>query len=261
MRASSACAGVCGHARARGQARAGRGLHDGARSSVSVAFTSGARARARDHDITLGVRTRDHVGCTGEGMRELERERRSKSLSASPGPSSCGASPVLVEACSGCQKQNVRACCVCWRVVVVMCVVCSSGVLVRLRARVLASEHQELGACVVTCVLWAAGRIVCGCACVAAACGSRLLWSCVRAACALGGDPCFVPKEGIFFSFISCIFLSRSGDISGNFFARVVNMRAARGDTSKHHSGQTQGVWVSAAAAACPMKKVNEKKT
>jgi hypothetical protein len=120
-------------------------------------------------------------------MRELERERRSKSLSASPGPSSCGASPVLVEACSGCQKQNVRACCVCWRVVVVMCVVCSSGVLVRLRARVLASEHQELGACVVTCVLWAAGRIVCGCACVAAACGSRLLWSCVRAACARAG--------------------------------------------------------------------------
>ena len=35
----------------------------------------------------------------------------------------------------------------------------------------------------------------------------------------LGGAVCFVPKEGIFFSFIFCIFLSRPGDISGNFFA------------------------------------------
>ena len=35
----------------------------------------------------------------------------------------------------------------------------------------------------------------------------------------LGPDVHFVPQEGIFLSFISCTFLSRLGDISGNFFA------------------------------------------
>ena len=36
----------------------------------------------------------------------------------------------------------------------------------------------------------------------------------------LGGDQGFVPKEAIFLSFISCRFLARPGNISGNFFAR-----------------------------------------
>ena len=35
----------------------------------------------------------------------------------------------------------------------------------------------------------------------------------------LGGNTDFVPKEGIFLSFISPIFLVESGDISRNFFA------------------------------------------
>ena len=40
----------------------------------------------------------------------------------------------------------------------------------------------------------------------------------VRACLHFGANPHFVPKEGIFLSFISCIFLARPGDISGNFF-------------------------------------------
>ena len=39
--------------------------------------------------------------------------------------------------------------------------------------------------------------------------------------CLIGPDLCFSPKEGIFVSFISCIFLSQLGDISGDFFAHT----------------------------------------
>ena len=35
----------------------------------------------------------------------------------------------------------------------------------------------------------------------------------------IGGNTDFVPKEGIFLLFISYTFLTRLGDISGNFFA------------------------------------------
>ena len=52
--------------------------------------------------------------------------------------------------------------------------------------------------------------------------------------------PHFVLKVWIFLSFVSCIFLSQPGDISGNFFARTkisLHLRRGKFDFKAHFAG------------------------